>query len=179
MLPGRSKNIRPRRVELDYVARVRRPRWLGLGVLALSMAVAAQLFFMYRESHTELARLEAAAGMVAPERRPVRALPKERLDEETKSAEAVVRELTLPWGPLLRSLEEAAMRDVAILQLQPEAQQRVLKLTAEARTQEAMFQYLRRLAAAKNLGDAHLVSHHVQRDDPQRPIQFSVQATLR
>jgi hypothetical protein len=55
----------------------------------------------------------------------------------------------------------------------------VVKLTAEARTQEAMFAYLRRLAAAKNLGEAHLVSHQVQRDDPQRPIQFSVQAALR
>jgi Tfp pilus assembly protein PilN len=109
----------------------------------------------------------------------VRALPKERLEAETKSAEAVVRELTLPWAGLIRSLEEAAMRDVAILQLQPDAHQRVLKLTAEARSQEAMFQYLRRLAAAKSLGEAHLVSHQVQRDDPQRPIQFSVQATLR
>jgi hypothetical protein len=25
----------------------------------------------------------------------------------------------------------------------------------------------------------HLVGHQVQRDDPQRPIQFSVQASLR
>ena len=109
----------------------------------------------------------------------MRALPKERLDEETKSAEAVVRELTLPWAPLLRSLEEAATRDVAILQLQPDAHLRVVKLTAEARSPEAMFAYLRRLAAAKNLGDTHLVSHQVQRDDPQRPVQFSVQAALR
>jgi Tfp pilus assembly protein PilN len=109
----------------------------------------------------------------------VRELPKERLEEQTKRAEAVVRELTLPWGALLRTLEEAAMRDVAILQLQPDAQQRLLKLTAEARSQKAMFEYLRRLAAAKTLGEAHLVSHQVQHDDPQRPIQFSVQATLK
>jgi hypothetical protein len=179
MLPGRSKKIRARRVELDYVAPVRRPRWLGLGMLALSLAVAGQLAFMYRESQVELARLEAAANLASPERRPVRAIPRERLDDETKSAEAVVRELTLPWAPLLRSLEEAAMRDVAILQLQPDAHLRLVKLTAEARTQEAMFAYLRRLAAAKNLGEAHLVSHQVQRDDPQRPIHFSVQAALR
>lgn len=168
-----------RRVNLDYLAPPRRLPWLGLGVLALSLALGGQLAFMYRESQGELARLEAAANLASPERRPVRAIPKERLDDETKSAEAVVRELTLPWAPLLRSLEEAAMRDVAILQLQPDAHLRVVKLTAEARTQEAMFAYLRRLAAAKNLGEAHLVSHQVQRDDPQRPIQFSVQAALR
>jgi hypothetical protein len=117
--------------------------------------------------------------MASPDRRPAREVPRERLDEETKSAEAVVRELTLPWAALLRSLEDASTRDVAILQLQPDAHLRVLKLTAEARSQEAMFRYLQRLAAAKNLADAHLVSHQVQRDDPQRPIQFSVQASLR
>lgn len=168
-----------RRVNLDYLAPPRRLPWLGLGLLTLSLAVGGQLTFMYREAQVELARLEAAANLASPERRPMRAIPRERLDEETKSAEAVVRELTLPWAPLLRSLEEAAMRDVAILQLQPDAHLRVVKLTAEARTQEAMFAYLRRLAAAKNLGEAHLVSHQVQRDDPQRPIQFSVQAALR
>jgi hypothetical protein len=150
-----------------------------MALLGLSAALAAWLGTEYLERQGELARLEAAAGMMSPDHRPARAVPKERLDEETKSAEAVVRELTLPWAPLLRSLEEAAMRDVAILQLQPDAHLRVLKLTAEARSQEAMFRYLRRLAASKNLGDTHLVSHQVQRDDPQRPIQFSVQATLR
>ncbi len=36
------------------------------------------------------------------------------------------------------------MRDVAILQLQPDAQQRAAALVAEARQREAMFEYLRR-----------------------------------
>jgi hypothetical protein len=148
-------------------------------VLALAVGLSAWLGAAFLEARGELARLEAAVSMVSPDRRPARELPKGRLDEETRSAEAVVRELTLPWAGLLRSLEESATRDVAVLQLQPDAQQRVVKLTAEARSQDAMFRYLQRLASAKNLGDAHLVSHQVQRDDPQRPIQFSVQATLR
>ena len=154
-------------------------RWPGAMLLAVSLGVAAWLGSAFFDARSELDRLQAAAGVAAPERRPARAVPQERLAEESKRAEAVVRELTVPWAALLRSLEEAAMRDVAILQLQPDAHLRVLKLTAEARNQEAMFQYLRRLAAAKNLGETHLVSHQVQRDDPQRPIQFSVQATLR
>jgi hypothetical protein len=168
-----------RRVHLDYIVPARSPRWPGVLVLALSLAVTGGLAQSYRQAQLELARVETAAGLIAPERRPLRAAPKERLDEQTKSAEAVVRELTVPWGGLMRSLEQAAMREVAILQLQPDAQLRVLKLTAEARSQDAMFRYLRRLAAAENLGEAHLVSHQVQRDDPQRPIQFSVQATLK
>jgi Tfp pilus assembly protein PilN len=148
-------------------------------VLAVSVAVAGAMLERYRDASEQLARLEAEAGLIAPERRAARPVSKERLDEEVKSAEAVVRQLALPWGALVRAVEQAATRDVAILQLQPDAEQRLLRLTAEARNREAMFEYLRRLGADRGLADVHLVSHHVQKEDPQRPIQFSVQAALR
>jgi hypothetical protein len=171
--------MKPRRVELDYIAPPRRSAWLGALVLALSLAVAAQLVVRYRDARLELARLEATASLIGPERRPPRAVPKERLDEEVKSAEAVVRQLTVPWGSLVQAIEQAATREVAVLQLQPDAESRSVRLTAEARNAEAMFEYLRRLAAAKGIADAHLVSHQVQREDPQRPVQFTVQAALK
>jgi len=80
---------------------------------------------------------------------------------------------------LIGTLEQAATREVAILQLQPDAEQRLLRLSAEARDREAMFEYLRRLGAAPGLAEVHLVSHQVQLEDPQRPIQFAVQARIR
>ena len=133
----------------------------------------------YRDVRQELGRLEAQAGLVLPGGSKARALPKERLEEQAKNAEAVVRQLTLPWGSLIGAIEQAATRDVAILQLQPDAEQRVLRLTAEARNREAMFEYLKRLGAARELTNVVLVSHQVQRDEPQQPIQFSVQASLK
>jgi hypothetical protein len=166
-------------VDLDYVARRRRPPWLGLLLLALSLGIAGELALRYREVRLELARLDLQSGLVSPARRPARALPKERLEEEAKGAEAVVRQLTLPWGSLIRTIEQAATRDVAILQLQPDAESRTLRITAEARHRDAMFEYLRRLGAAKGLAEVHIVSHQIQREDPLRPIQFSVQASLR
>ena len=171
--------IGARRLELDYIAPVHRPRWPGLIVLAVALAVGGGLVHRYRDTQAELARLEAAAGLIGPARAPARAVPKERLDEETKSAEAVVRQLTVPWGTLVQAIEQAATRDVALLQLQPDAENRTLRLTAEARNREAMFDYLRRLAAAKGLADVHIVSHQVSREDPLRPLQFSVLASLR
>jgi hypothetical protein len=42
-----------------------------------------------------------------------------------------------------------------------------------------MFDFVRRLGNARGLADVHLVSHQVQREDPQRPIQFAVQASLK
>jgi hypothetical protein len=171
--------MKPHRLELDYIATARRPVWPGLVVLALSLALAMHLVIRYRDARLELAGLQAAASLVGPERRPARAVPKERLDEEAKSAEAVVRQLTVPWGSLIQALEQAASRDVAVLQLQPDAENRVVRLGAQARNAEAMFAYLRRLGAAKGLADVHMLSHQLQREDPQRPVQFSVQASLK
>ena len=168
-----------RPLELDYIAPVRRPLWPGLMVLALSLAVASVLLVRYRDARQEVVRLETESGLIAPQRGVVRAVPKERVEEEAKSAASVVRQLTLPWAALIGTLEQAATREVAILQLQPDAEQRLLRLSAEARDREAMFEYLRRLGAAPGLAEVHLVSHQVQLEDPQRPIQFAVQARIR
>jgi hypothetical protein len=148
-------------------------------VLALSVGIAAALMVQYRDAQLERSRLETAVSLAGPERRPARAVPKQRLEEEAKIAEAVVRQLTVPWGSIVRAIEQAATREVAVLQLQPDAESRSVKLMAEARNLEAMFEYLRRLGSAKQLSDVHVLSHQLQREDPQRPVQFSVQASLK
>jgi len=166
------------RVQLDYAAPVRRAPWAGLAVLAVSLAVAGVMLENYRGVRAELAGLEARSGLAGPERKGVRAFPKERLEDEAKSAEAVVRQLTVPWAGLMQAIEQAAMRNVAILQLQPDAETRSLRLIAWERQRAALCEYLRPLGAARGLTEVHIVSHQVQRDDPQRPIQFSVQASM-
>lgn len=171
--------MRPARVNLDYVAAARRPPWLGVALLAIALAVAGGLLLEYRAAQSELARIETVAGLAGPARRPAPSLSRERLDEEVRDAERVVRQLALPWGTLVLAIEQAATRDVALLQLQPDADSRIVKLTAEARNREAMFDYVRRLGAAPGLGEVHVVNHQVQRDDPRRPVQFSVQASMK
>jgi hypothetical protein len=147
-------------------------------VLAVALALAAWLTERYREARVEVARLETQSGLIVPER-PAKPIPREKVEEEARNAEAVVRQLTLPWAALIGTIEQAATREVAILQLQPDAETRLLRLTAETRHREAMFDFVRRLGAAQGLADVHLVSHQVQREDPQQPVQFSIQASIR
>jgi len=168
-----------KRLELDWVAPPRRPLWPGALVLAAALAVASELALQFHDVRLELSRLETTSDLVGAERRPARAIPRERVEAEAKHVEAVVRQLTLPWALLVETVEQASTGDVALLQLQPDAQQRTLRLTAEARHQAAMLEYLRRLGAAKVLTDVHVVSHQVQREDPRRPVQFVVQAAFR
>jgi len=113
------------------------------------------------------------------ERRALRARSPQTLEAEAKRVDATLRQLALPWGSIIESVESANTRDVAILQLQPDAQQGQLRLGAEARTQQAMLDYLQRLAAARGLADVHVVNHQVQVEDPYHPVRFTVQASLK
>jgi len=140
-------------LQLDLVAPPRRSRWLGYLVLAGSLLVANEMFMRMREAQDQVARLDAVQGLLG-EARPTRALSRERLEEQMKEAQAV-------------------------LQVQPDAQQRLLRVTAEAKGEDIMFRYLRRLAAAEGFSDVHLVSHQVREDDPRRPLQFALQVSFR
>ena len=165
-------------LELDFVVAPRRPRLAGLLVMAAALAVAGTLAHRYSETQQRLQRLQASDSLLRASPAP-RAVPRERLDEQVKSAQAVVRQLALPWAELIDSLERSAMREVSVLHVQPDAQQRLMRVTAEARGEAQMLEYLRRVGAARSFAEVHLVSHQVREDDPLRPIQFSLQASFR
>ena len=166
-------------LQLDLVAPARpAARWVGYLVLAGSLAIAGEILLRWQETQAALRRFEAAQSLLGAVR-PARTLPRERLEEETKAAQATIRQLALPWARLIESLERAATPSVAVLLVQPDAQQRLLRVTAEARVPEAMLDYLRRLESSPVLAEIHLVSHQLRDDDPRRPIQFTLQASFR
>jgi len=165
-------------LQLDFVVPRRRGRLVGLIVLSISLVLAGGLLFKYREAQQRLHELAASDALLSGAR-PAPIMSRERLEGEMKSAQATVRQLALPWAQLIDSLERAAIKEVAVLHIQPDAQNRVLRVTAEARAEELMLQYLRRLGATGSFAEVHLVSHQVREDDPLRPIQFSVQASFR
>ena len=106
----------------------------------------------------------------APSARRPRVLPREKLQEEAKGAEAALRQLALPWRAIIETVEGAATADVAILQLQPDAQQRLLRLVAD-RAQPGGHARVRAHPRRRgdDLADPHVVNHQVQVDDPRRP----------
>ncbi len=164
------------RVELDYVAAPRHRRAAGLIVLAISLGAGGWLLERHREVRLELDRIEASRSLLPRERRTA---PRKSAEEEIKGAEAVLRQLSLPWAAMIHAVEGAAVPEVAVLQMQPEARQRQLRLTAEARNERAMLEYLGRMSVAEALADVHLASHQVMVEDPRRPIQFTVLARLK
>lgn len=165
-------------LQLDFVASRRRRHFAGVLVLAAALICGAHLASRYVTAHDKLAQLEATESLLAAPR-VAQPAPREGAEERMKNARATLRQLTLPWPELIESLERSAMKEIALLHIQPDAQQRLLRLTAEARSQELMMEYLRRLSDAGRLAEVHLLSHQVREDDPLRPIQFSLQASFR
>jgi len=165
-------------LQLDFVAPRRRARLAGLAVLSISLVLAGGLVFKYSEIRQRLHQLDAAEALLGGVR-PARTIPRERLEAEMKSAQAAVRQLTLPWAQLIDSLERAATAEVAVLHIQPDAQNRVLRVSAEARREGQMLEYLRRLEGTGSFAEVHLISHQVREEAAGRPIQFSVQASFK
>jgi hypothetical protein len=165
-------------LQLDFIRPRTRGRLTGFFVLGLSLVLAGGLVFKYREAQQRVHEIEAVESLVSSSR-PAPTVPRERLEGEIKTAQATVRQLALPWGQLIDSLERASVKEVALLHIQPDAQTRLLRVTASAPREELMLEYLRRLGATGNFTEVHLVSHQKREDEPMRPIQFSVQASFR
>jgi len=167
------------RLELDYVAAPRRPHWPGLALLAVALVGAGVLAARYQDLLQERSALSARLELLDTGRRAARPVNAGRAEQEAREVQSVLRQLSLPWPQMIESVESTASREVALLQLQPEPERRVLRLTAEAGTSEAMLEYVRRLGESKLLTGAHLISHQVQRENSAHPVQFVAQAALR
>ena len=165
-------------LELDFVAAPRRLRLPGIVLMVVAVGVAGGLLHKHQAAQQRLQQLDAAEGLLGTTRAP-RAIPREKQEERLKVAQATVRQLALPWAELIGALERSSTREVSLLHIQPDAQQRLLRLTAEARSEAQMLEYLRRVASAGGFSEVHLVSHQLREDDPLRPVQFSLQASFR
>lgn len=161
-------------LELDYLAAPRRALWPGALVLAAGVALCAVSFERYRVALEALSTLEPT-----PDRSGYWQSRGRFADRAQQArAESVMRRLGLPWAPLLQAIEAASGGDVALLQMQPRADEHSVQLTAEARDPAAMLDYLRRLDASPLLSEVRLVRHRVRDDDPSHPVRFDVRASF-
>lgn len=92
--------------------------------------------------------------------------------EKTNAINQAVAQLNLPWSDLLEALEKVESKDVALLHIEPDATAALINGTAEAKTSEAMFSYLRDLKKQTFFSSVILTKHDIIESDPMRPIQF-------
>lgn len=159
---------------LDFLQRRPTP-WAGWAVAALGLAVltwtALPLWSLQQDNllrQQRLDRLSAAAPTAAASA----AVPRR---EDNRSSELVQR-LNAPWGELFALLEQHASPDIGLLQVEPDALTRQVRITALSRDLPGMVAWLRQLQADARLMDVLLLQHQREEQTPGQPVRFSVSA---
>lgn len=151
--------------------------WLLLGI---GCAFAADVAWSYLEveerTQSAMQQLSRAPADPQPQlaARP-RYEPKD-LEREVAFARNVITKLSLPWNELFKALNETRIEEVQLLGIEPDAEARTLRITAEARDLPAMLTYVGRLEAQGYFRSVGLVQHEVKRDARPPVVSFVVAA---
>jgi hypothetical protein len=163
------------RLELQF-STARRTQWAPLVLAAgvLATALVGWIVVTARLEHDRQAQVisqsEDRMGMTEEAAPPSAADPR-----ATKAAAGVARELQVPWAQMLASLEAVPSRDVALLGVEPSTARHNMRITAEARTVDAMLDFLEAMRS-DSFPEVLLTSHQVQAQTPGTPIRFVLQA---
>lgn len=101
------------------------------------------------------------------------------LRQEVDSANDVLRRLGIPWEAMFQAVEFSDGSTVTLLAMEPDIAKREVKISGETRNYQALMAYVTRLQAQAVFGSVNLQSHHVQLNDRQKPVRFSLFATWR
>jgi Tfp pilus assembly protein PilN len=169
------------RLDLDFERQVfgparTRKTLLVLGIVALAGALGYERFLAAEigQREADIHRMQEQVRASQPVRVNISA---RQLDEEVKRAKAVIQHLTLPWTRLFAAIESTDKQNVALLSLQPDASKRRITIGGEARHLAAMLDYVRALEKGNMLSRVYVTSHEVQRQDPQHPVRFMLEAS--
>lgn len=91
-----------------------------------------------------------------------------------EDARKVITQLSLPWNELFEAIESVENPDIAVLQIQPSAEQKLVRITAEARASSDIERYINALNKTESLGNVRMISHQLKTDDPQKPLVFTI-----
>ncbi|CAG8863242.1 hypothetical protein PS627_00178 [Pseudomonas fluorescens] len=150
---------------------------MGIGLL-LVLLVAQHLWQAEQQAlEAQVLRLEQQLG-----RRPAGSTPQDTTAnreqaERLAQMRNVSQQLQRPWEQLFSTLERLPQDDVALLTLTPDARKGQLRISAEARTLEAMLQFHKRLESIDQLRDVSLLNHEINAKQPEHPVQFNLSAT--
>jgi hypothetical protein len=165
---------------LDFAAPVQRSRTTGLVICAGAVLAALAVGVVFQRALAERALLETQIDAIEQRHRAP-------LNSAASSAEAaelakITRELSVPWTAVLAELE-AASRDMAsqvsLLQVEPDADKRLVRITAEVRALPDALAYLERLQQSTVLRYPMLESHERRKDDPEHPVRIKIAAEWR
>lgn len=169
-----------RALNLDFAKRSSPLRQVSVVMLIVAIATAAYLAKIYVDRTEELERWEEKwRTLQRQQSKEVSATPAnkmefEQLQAEIKAANRVIARLSMPWDTLFREIETSITPDVTLLNVEPDTEKNEVRITAETKTFTSMLEYEKALQGIAIFKNAHVISHQIQTQDPQRPVRFVV-----
>ncbi len=170
-----------RRLTLDFAERTALNK-TGLALLAAGAIAAAACADQWLDLREQVALSEArVADLKRLAQRKMNRVDErgpdaKELNAEAQRANAILRQMTVPWNELFRSLETASGESVALLSIQPDAAGQQLRIAGEAKNVAALFAYMTQLERNATLVRVILTGHEIKANGSQRPIRFSLTA---
>lgn len=158
--------------------RTRTRDWLLLGAgLTLAAACAILGWRLWEQQERDSAELHAALARARiPVVVPVAVAQPRISDTQAAAVNAAVMQLNLPWRALQDAIGAATPASIAMLALEPDARRRSIRITAEAKTSDAMIAYVEALKEQEMFAAVTLTRHEINEQDANRPIRFQLEA---
>ena len=170
----------PAPLELDFSGRRPRPGPLGWVLLALGVAAAGLELADWRTGEADLAGREAIVERLRHQLRRAGPAPAAKAraasEQELRPALRLAGQLGVDWGALLHDLAAAEDERLALLSLEVDAPRGNLRLTGEAKSLPAVFEYLSRLEAMPSVAAAQLTSYERRTVGAVELIRFNATA---
>lgn len=170
-----------RALRVDFIAD-NQPRWWGR-LLAVAVMLLTLVCWQYYAAiahqaeavQSALAEAGKQAGLAPARQRREASSP--ATQQAMQQARSLADFLQIPWNALFAGLESASRPDMALLGIEPDARKHQLKLSVEAVSRDAVFDYMQRLEATPQFSDVILLKHEKQQEQAEQPWRVVLIAT--
>lgn len=144
---------------------------VGVGALAVVLVASFEISSQLQEVRGQIEDLRVLSKRHATASGKT---PDAGSDSEAARANAIRRQLNLPWAELFNAIEASKGDSIALLSIAPDAPLRQLKLAGEAKTFADVLDYVKRLNGIPMFESAYLLDHGIARQGTQEIIRFTI-----
>lgn len=151
---------------------------LGVALIATAAYSGSAALQRQQASEAQWQRAQQRVAQATQEPPPMAIAP--IAPAQAAAVNAAILQLNLPWRDLQDALASATPPGIALLALEPDARKRILKITAETTSSDAMVAYVAQLKQQQLFGTrVQLLRHEINELDPNRPLRFQLEARWR
>jgi hypothetical protein len=152
--------------------------WLGLIVFLTSLILATFIWQQYQVKQTELTMVsnqlsqlnrQSPSKNIAVETPPMLIPADKKLQVET-----IVSALVMPWNKLLKTIEQADTKDIALLGMAPNTKSQQMILSGEGKNLQAVLNYANQLQAQPMLEKVYLQKYTIDTNNVSKPVKFTI-----